>query len=469
MFRGHVAARDQQPVARLQVQGDALQVGARVAHPRQPDLRRAGRHRVPCRAGLDLLDRLERLRLLAGCGDALDPQAGLEDHALGRHLRVGTRIARGGGRDLGRRFDREREVGLRRDAGTQPVADEPTELLERDPFARRAQVRLVGEAFRVERQDIRHDRPRIEDGDRDIVGIAGRQVRETRAIDVGQTRDHRVEEVAVPPDAIRDRGQAGPVVDGARRAARDTGAAAAGRASDRHLPPPIASVSSPRSGNVGSFSSWGISSRAKESTPESIALVEWSRWRSNVRRCDRLDAFHGLDRRDDRREVDRLAEREPVGVEESQRAVGPDAARQDVEHGRFDVGAEILRQDADAKADLERDESWTVDLEVIAGHPERLDVAPDANLELVVDIEAAGAVGGDEDRVPRAGPAEGRRRSLDLATPLRDPGVVAFCDRALLDKEGLGSVAADRVSRLRLRAAGARRSGWRQQGCSSGS
>ena len=59
------------------------------------------------------------------------------------------------------------------------------------------------------------------------------------------------------------------------------------------------------------------------------------------------------------------------------------------------------------------DEARAVDLEVVARHAERLEVGAQTGLEVVVDGQPAGAVGGDEDGVPRAGPAERGRRALD--------------------------------------------------------
>ena len=74
-------AGEQQRVARLQVERGALQLGVRVAEARRERRRsvEAG-DRVPLGPRLDLLDGLERLRLLAGAGDALHAQARLERH-----------------------------------------------------------------------------------------------------------------------------------------------------------------------------------------------------------------------------------------------------------------------------------------------------------------------------------------------------------------------------------------------------
>ena len=75
---------------------------------------------------------------------------------------------------------------------------------------------------------------------------------------------------------------------------------------------------------------------------------------------------------------------------------------------------------------------------------------------VVVDGEPAHAVGGDEDRVPRARPAEARGRALHVRVALADARVVVLGDRALLDEVRLGRVAADGVGGLGVDAAGRR-------------
>ena len=53
--------------------------------------------------------------------------------------------------------------------GPQPVADQPPELLERDPLARGAQVRLLREPLGVEGEHVGGDGPRVEQRDREVV------------------------------------------------------------------------------------------------------------------------------------------------------------------------------------------------------------------------------------------------------------------------------------------------------------
>ena len=144
-------------------------------------------------------------------------------------------------------------------------------------------------------------------------------------------------------------------------------------------------------------------------------------------------------------------------MEEAERAVGAGAARERVEHRGLDVRAEVL---AARRRRAGRPRAGRT-----AGRRPRGRSRPSGTararrrmlgLELGVDRQPARAVGGDEDRVPGAGPAEGRGRALDLAAALRHPRVVVGGDRALLDRERLGRVAADGVGGLGVGAAGCR-------------
>ena len=111
---------------------------------------------------------------------------------------------------------------------------------------------------------------------------------------------------------------------------------------------------------------------------------------------------------------------------------------------------------ATSSADVAR----RVDLEVVAGHAKALEVAAQPRLEARVDRRPAEAVGGDEHRVPAAGPAEGRRGALHFGAPLGGRRIVGGGDRALLGAERLGRVAPRRVDVFGIDAARPRAWGW---------
>ncbi len=241
-----VRTDEQERVAGLQVERRSLEVGVRVVQGgREGDGLGRG-NGVPLGPRHDLFDRLERLRLLAGAGDALYPQAGLERHRCGRHGRRRARVARCRGRHVRWGLEREGEVRLGGDARPQAVPDQPPELLQRDPPARRAQVRLLREALVVEGEHVRGNRERVEERDGEVVAIAGAEVGEARPVGVREAGDHRCEEVSVRPDAVRDRGQPRAVLYLERRPLGDAGAATAGGGGGgAHLPPPAVSTSTP--------------------------------------------------------------------------------------------------------------------------------------------------------------------------------------------------------------------------------
>ena len=75
--------------------------------------------------------------------------------------------------DRGAVLHREREVCGRRYAGTRLVPDQPGEFHHRPAFDGGPQVAFVGDAFLVEGQDIGDGRPRVEECERRVVGLAG--------------------------------------------------------------------------------------------------------------------------------------------------------------------------------------------------------------------------------------------------------------------------------------------------------
>ncbi len=119
--------------------------------------------------------------------------------------------------------------------------------------------------------------------------------------------------------------------------------------------------------------------------------------------------------------------------------------------------AEVVGLDADVQRDVERHEARRVDLEVVAGHPERLEVARAGRSRTR--------------RRPRAPPTRSAVTKTVCHEPVQRNVAAARCtrglrsltsrvvvlgDRALLDEVRLGRVAADRVGRLRVDAAGRR-------------
>ena len=74
-------------------------------------------------------------------------------------------------------------------------------------------------------------------------------------------------------------------------------------------------------------------------------------------------------RRDDPAQVDRLAERELVGVEEAAPAVRAAAGSKRLEQRRLTSAAEVAAAHADVRSSSSGDERRAVDLEVVAGEP----------------------------------------------------------------------------------------------------
>ena len=108
-------------------------------------------------------------------GDALDLDPDVDD----RDARC-QRLAYLHGRVL----DRERNERARRDARLQLIPDEPGQLQDGAAFGRGPEVAFRGDPLAVEREDIAHGRDRVEERDREVVGIARRETRQRRVIPV---------------------------------------------------------------------------------------------------------------------------------------------------------------------------------------------------------------------------------------------------------------------------------------------
>ena len=193
------------------------------------------------------------------------------------------------------------------------------------------------------------------------------------------------------------------------------------------------------------MASWAISSRPMGITPFSSDAGIGRGHALELQRRHRLDAFHRLRGGDDAAQVDRLAEREVVGMEHREAPVGQHAAAQLGLHRAQHLAAEVVGLHADVQRDVERHVARRVDLEVVAGHAKALEVTAQPRLEARVDRGAAEAVGGDEHRVPASGPAKRRRGALHFGAPLGGRRIVGGGDGALLGAEGLGRVAPRRV------------------------
>ena len=98
----------------------------------------------------------------------------------GRRQRCRGPGASRGGRRRGA-LQREREHRLGGDAAPEPVGDERAELLQRRALGRGAEERLVREPLGVEREHVGGDRERVEQGDRQVVGVARVRQRAPRA------------------------------------------------------------------------------------------------------------------------------------------------------------------------------------------------------------------------------------------------------------------------------------------------
>ncbi|MFT3769520.1 MAG: hypothetical protein QM820_29125 [Minicystis sp.] len=183
-------ADDEDRIAGLEARGHTFEPQLGEPRGERLRLREDGAERVEIGARDDVLDRLVGLRLLVGPGDALDAGALGDGHRRGRALRC---------------FEREDEVDAGRYPGTQRVTDEARQLDDADALGRGAQVGLVGDALLVEGEHVGDDGEGVEQGNGEVIGLAGAQVAERRTARVREAGEHALEEIGVDPDAVRDR------------------------------------------------------------------------------------------------------------------------------------------------------------------------------------------------------------------------------------------------------------------------
>ena len=164
----------------------------------------------PCR---DRFRGFKRLRQLVLAGHALNAHSGWHDCGGGRTDCF---------------VDVEGQMHRSRNTRIQLIADETSQFEDRSPLDCGAQIALVGDALLIERQDIAHDGPGIEQGNRRVVEVAGCQASERMAQNVRcildvfarQLLEHARQDVAVRCDAVGQRGRTRRVVEWLRRQAR---------------------------------------------------------------------------------------------------------------------------------------------------------------------------------------------------------------------------------------------------------
>ena len=151
---------EQQPVVDPDGRCGGVQPDLGHAEAERLRLGRDCRYRVPRPVRLEIGRGLEGLRQRPRCRDGLYRRAGLDEH----ELRCGV-----SGLDV------ERQLGLRGHAGAQLVAQRARELAHRQRLGRRAQEPLLRDPLGVERHDIGHHGPGVEQGDGRVVGAQLRQ------------------------------------------------------------------------------------------------------------------------------------------------------------------------------------------------------------------------------------------------------------------------------------------------------
>ena len=289
---------------------------------------------------------------------------------------------------------------------------------------------LGGDPLAVEREHIAHRRDRVEERDREVVAVARGEARQRRMIAVRQGGDEGASELVPGSAAVRDRRQTGPVEDDPRHARPDARAAAA--------------VVEPSAGSRRGARSLSTLHRQREHAtlrearivvePRDLETAELElagRERTRIgralplegRHLDRLDAVDLGRGRVQPREVDRLAERELVGMEQPAPPVGLDGAAEPFEERLLDVGAEVLAPDADRHLDLERDVARRVHANVDAGHPIALEPTRDGGAEILLDGVVVAAQGSTVTNAVRQLPVQRNvaGRPLDPLVPLGHP------------------------------------------------
>ena len=175
-------------------------------------------------------------------------------------------------------LEREGEIREGRDPWARPVIQQPRQSAQRFGLLRSTQVRLVGVAFLIERDDVEKRRPQIDDRYGVVVALARCETRKLR-----RSRDrieHRFTEAAERAHPIGDGGEAGSIADRHRRQRRVRRAAAAGVA--HSLPPRIVILSTPRSMKFGSLSSRAICQGPTGMTPRASSPL--SGWPNGTKR-----------------------------------------------------------------------------------------------------------------------------------------------------------------------------------------
>src|SRR5262249_9703982 len=131
-------------------------------------------------------------------------------------------------------------------------------------------------------------------------------------------------------------------------------------------------------------------------------------------------------------------------------------AAESLQERLFDNAAIETRRDTDGERDIQRHEARRVDLEVLAGESEALQVCAHLDFECRIDRETADAVDRHEHRVPTARPTPRRGRSLYFRMALRNLSVVSRGDSAFLGPERLWRIQPDLFERLRVSSADGR-------------
>ena len=248
----------------------------------------------------------------------------------------------GGDDDVGwrarRRIDVERQHRRGGDAGSQLVADRPGELAHAAPLGRSPQVGLVGDQLAVEGEHVEDRRRGVEQGDARVVGLTGRQPAELDA--PADRPSHRAEEPRMR-------------VDGDVEAGESPGA---GGCVGHHKPPSTSISRRPFSGRLAVVVEAQHLARADPHDP-GRQLV--GRRHAERMTGDDVRAPDSRDRRQrgvDRRQVQRLAEAEAVGVEQPGRTVGVGTRSEGEAGGAGEVAAEVPRLQMESELDVERHE-----------------------------------------------------------------------------------------------------------------
>ena len=150
---------EQNCVARRKIGRGAFQIKVFETSTDHRRCREGRLQRVPFHARVDLLDRLEGLRLFVRTGNA---------------LHFGADLDRDLGRRAGRFVEQKRERRFGGDARFQTIADELRQPQDRVALRRGPEPEFIRDPFLVESQDIGQSGPAVEERDREIVAVARR-------------------------------------------------------------------------------------------------------------------------------------------------------------------------------------------------------------------------------------------------------------------------------------------------------